>query len=30
MHIPTCETNELNIISFEDALLNESGAGSIL
>lgn len=24
MHIPTCETNELNIISFEDALLNEA------
>ncbi len=24
MHIPTCETNELDIISFEDALLNEA------
>ena len=24
MHIPTCETNELNIISFEEALLNEA------
>ncbi|MBP3559379.1 MAG: DUF1643 domain-containing protein [Clostridia bacterium] len=27
MHIPACETNELNIIPFEEALLNE-GEGS--
>ena len=24
MHIPTCETNELNIIPFEEALLKEA------
>ena len=27
MHIPACETNELNIIPFEEALINE-GEGS--